>query len=96
MSTRIVQIFAPSNPLQIRFDKLQVDGSRPFIIPVEFIALVDYDGETELEYAAILDGQMLLFNVDGHEVAIQRYEPIMFQTSWKAPKDKYAKEAYGL
>ena len=96
MSTKIVQIMTPSTPLQIRFDKLVVEGKSPLIISVEFIALVDYDGQTELEYAAILDGQMLLFNVDGHEVAIQRYEPIMFQTSWKAPKDKYAKESYGL
>lgn len=93
---KIVQMMTPTNPLQLKFEKCLVDGIRPLIVNVEFLAIVDYDGETLVEYAGILDGQMLLFRVDGQEVSVQKYEPIMFQTVWKAPKEKMAKESYGL
>ena len=76
MSTKMMQMMNPANPLQLRFEKYFVESGRPLIVPVEFIVLVDYDGETRTEYAAILDGQMLLFNADGHEITIQKYQPI--------------------
>jgi hypothetical protein len=96
--TKIVQMMPPSNPMNIRFDKFQVD-SMPLLVPVEFIAIVDYDGQTEIEYAGILDGQMLLFNVDGNEILLERWSPpiMQFQTIWnREEKKKKAKDGYGL
>jgi hypothetical protein len=84
----------PSFPLKLRFEKFR----EPFLIDVEFIALVDYDGQTEIEYAGIMDGHLLLFNVDGNEVQIERSSPsfMKFNTNFNYQKEKQARESYGL
>ena len=92
--TKIIQIMPPSHPLQLRFEKF----ATPYLVNVEFIALVDYDGQTEIEYAGIMDGHLLLFNVDGSEVAIERVSPpiMQFATNFITEKKKRAREGYGL
>jgi hypothetical protein len=92
--TKIIQMMPTSYPLKLRFEKFH----EPFLIDVEFICLVDYDGVTEMEYAGILDGHMILFNVDGQEVQIERSSPsfMKFNTNFNYQKEKQARESYGL
>ena len=92
--TKIIQMMPPSFPLKLRFEKFH----EPFLIDVEFIALVDYDGQTEIEYAGIMDGHLLLFNVDGNEVQIERHSPpfMTFSLNNSQQKKNLAWESYGV
>jgi hypothetical protein len=90
---KIKQMIVPAYPLEIRFEKFAV----PMVLDVEYIALVEYDGECEIEYGAIIDGHMMNFNVDGSEVAIQRksYSSSFHEFNMKHNK-KRAEEGYRL
>ena len=82
---KINQLMKPYQPLEIHFEKFHDNGS-PLIVEVEFIAVVDYDGEHEIEYGAIVDGRMMLFNVDGVEITVRRkdktFEPVNRVKGW--------------
>lgn len=70
--SKIIQLLPVTSKLVVEFPRVSEDAYKAFSAPVEFIALVDYDGEREVEYGAILDGKMMLFNVDGNQVALRK------------------------
>lgn len=70
--SKIIQLMPTANRMMIEFPRVSEDASRAFSVQVEFIALVDYDGEREIEYGAVLDGRMMLFNVDGEHVVLRK------------------------
>lgn len=88
----ITQMMPPTNPLEIHFEYL----GKPLVLDVELIALVDYDGDIEIEYGAIIDGQMVLFNVDGTDVSLHKKMIPILQFQTVMDKKKQAREGYGL
>lgn len=70
--SEIVQLLPVSTPLFLQFPRV----SETFSAPVEFMALVDYDGKREVEYGAIVDGKMMIFSVDGHHVVLIRQQAV--------------------
>ena len=88
----ITQMMTPTNPLEIHFEYL----GKQLVLDVELIALVDYDGDIEIEYGAIIDGQMMLFHVDGTDVTLHKKMIPILQFQTVMDKKKQAREGYGL
>lgn len=89
----IVQMMAPTHPLEIRFESFHADG-RALTVDVEFLALVDYDGEREIEYGAFVDGKLYLFNVDGAEITIRRKTFTYDTDAWKNENFFYPRKRF--
>jgi hypothetical protein len=70
--SKIIQLLPTTSKLMIEFPKVSEDAFNAFSVQVEFMALVDYDGLREIEYGALMDGQMMLFNVDGCQVVLRK------------------------
>lgn len=72
MSEKIIQLLPVTSSIYVSFPKVSESWEKRLVLPVEMMVLVDYDGEREIEYGAVLDGKMMLFNVDGEHVVLEK------------------------